>query len=174
MKVEDGASRFIIGVDPDVDASGVALYFEDKSFQLGTMSFPLLLDFLQLYKERICEVFVEAGYLVSAHWHTKVGHSMAKNASIANDSGRNGEVGRKIVEMLAHYKIKRYEVKPFKKTWGKDNKSKISHAELVKKARVKLPGRTNQEERDATLIVLQFGETYRWPRKLNFKINDIS
>lgn len=70
----------VIGIDPDVDKSGVAyLMVEARVIELVNLTFADLLDYLRetrdvLTKEgRFFVVVVEAGWLNKAHWHVGKG-----------------------------------------------------------------------------------------------------
>lgn len=150
----------VIGIDPDVDKSGVA-YVEPESRILEAMSltFADLLDYLQELRDILTErgqtfvVVIEAGWLNKAHWHVGKGGSAARSAAIGNHTGRNHEVGRKIVEMCRHYGIEVVEQPPLRKMWkGKD--SKITHEEL--QIFTGITDKTNQETRDAALIAWEY------------------
>lgn len=149
-------NKLIIGIDPDVTKSGVAILRPGKVIELTTLSFFELRDFLTREKENIHIVKVEAGHKVKiANFHGSKNSRTA--AAIGRNVGANNGVGRKIVEMCEHYGLPVKEVKPFKKIWrGKDRK--ITHEELQGQLKFRgirtVVGRTNQEERDAALICL--------------------
>ena len=150
----------VIGIDPDVDKSGVA-YVEPESRILEAMSltFAELLDYLQELRDILTErgqtfvVVIEAGWLNKAHWHVGLRGSAARAAAIGNHTGRNHEVGRKTVEMCRHYGIEVVEQPPLRKMWkGKDGK--ITHEEL--QIFTGITGKTNQEARDAALLAWEY------------------
>lgn len=94
-----------------------------------------------------------AGWKNKAHWHVGKGGSAARSAAIGNHTGRNHEVGRKIVEMCRHYGIEVVEQPPLRKIWkGKDGK--ITHEEL--QIFTGITGKTNQEARDAALLAWEY------------------
>jgi len=147
---------YIIGIDPDVDKSGCA-FLETKTKRLETTSltFPLLLDYLIQEKKNAeqCEtsiiVIVEAGWLNKSNWHLRNNDGKRVAAAKGNSTGRNHEVGRKIIECAKHYGFEVFEQRPLKKAWkGKDGK--ITHEEL--QYFTGIMGQTNQESRDAALI----------------------
>jgi hypothetical protein len=139
-----------IGIDPDVDKSGVAVK-ANRTIDLYTFKFFQLFDFLKNNREKITLVRVEASWLIKHNWNKKLNGSAAINARIGNNAGSNHETGRKIVEMCEYLQIPYQEVKPLKKLWkGKDGK--ITHDELAKF--IPVPKRTNQEQRDACLLIL--------------------
>lgn len=150
--------RVIIGIDPDVDKSGVAVYYtESKVLQFFGKTFPELIEFVAFFRGP--EVFVEAGWLNHGNWHLRGYDNKRLGASKGYDVGRNHETGRKIVEMLKYMGFKVKEVKPLRKCWkGKDGK--ITHEELSMLCKAKgidIGKRSNQDARDAALICLVSG-----------------
>ncbi|WP_437918570.1 hypothetical protein [Sphingobacterium sp. LRF_L2] len=141
----------IIGIDPDVDKSGVAVYKKSsKDLQLFALPFFKLLDFLNDHKDDIREVVVEASWKIKkANFHENQ-RGVGVASQIGARTGANHEVGRKIVEMCAYLGVSCLEKLPLRKCW-KGPDGKISHEEFQK-----LTGysrRTNQEQRDAALLV---------------------
>lgn len=140
----------LIGIDPDVDKSGVAVKV-NRTIQLKSLTFFSLFDFLNQNKASIANVRIEASWPIRHNWNKKITGSAAINARIGNKTGSNHETGRKIVEMCQYLSIPYQEVKPLRKCWkGRDGK--ITHEELARITQ--LPKRTNQEERDACLLIL--------------------
>lgn len=143
----------IIGVDPDVDKSGVAeLRVADGHLELLSLSFPLLLDYLRGKADcgQSVVVVVEASWKISTNWHTQWSDSARVAARKGKDAGRGHEVGRKICECARHYGLAVVEQRPLKKIWkGKDGK--ITHEELQAFTHI-ADARSNQEERDAALL----------------------
>jgi hypothetical protein len=148
--------KYIIGIDPDCDKSGVAtIRTDDKSIECKTLEFPLLLNYLRYLKEVINRtesviVLVEASWLIKHNWHAKSSHNSKYAASIGNKTGRNHETGRKIVEMCRYYNLEVLEVAPLKKIW-KGTDGKISHEEISHFI-PEFPKRSNQEMRDSALL----------------------
>lgn len=140
----------LIGIDPDVGASGVASK-SNNGIVLLTLPFFQLFDYLKANRSQIKNVRIEASWLINHNWNKKEKGSAAINAAIGNHAGRNHETGRKIVEMCQYLGIPFEEVKPLKKIWkGKDGK--ITHTELARI--VPIPPKTNQEQRDACLLII--------------------
>jgi len=135
--------KIIIGIDPDVTKSGVAV--KCKLFtKLSNLSFFELFDLLSSYKEtrENIEVYVECGFLNKGNWH-KINGSNSVNAQIGQRTGANHEVAKKIVEMCRYLGIEYYEIKP--------TKSKVN-SEFFKQI-TKIDKRTNQEQRDAYMLI---------------------
>lgn len=149
--------KIIVAIDPDVNKSGFA-FLEVKTRILTTVAlpFPELLDHLlhvrAAYRDQVI-VLVEKSWNTSHNWHTKPGESWKVSAAKGNSTGRNHEVGRKIVEMCKHYGLEVVEKTPLKKCWS-GPEGKITHKELS--YFTGLEGRTNQEERDAALIAWNY------------------
>ena len=150
----------IIGIDPDTDKSGVAqLRVVEREMVAFSNSFPELLDYLQrmaLFQHRTgmkVLVVVEASWKISTNWHTKRGESVRTAARKGKDAGRCHEVGRKIVECAQYYGLEVVEKLPLKKIW-KGPDGKITHEEIS--AFIKMPSRSNQEQRDAALLAWDY------------------
>lgn len=150
----------IIAIDPDVEKSGVAYLIRNtKRLSLQSLSFPLLLDYLQGAKRELEKrnesliVVIEAGWLIQSNWHLKRNDNKHVASAKGNSAGRNHETGRKIVEMCKHYGIEVLPILPLKKCWkGKDGK--ITQEELAYFTGI--TGRTNQDARDAALIAWNY------------------
>lgn len=153
----------VIGIDPDADKNGVAtLEIKTRMIEATALSFPDTLDYLRFTHERtkaqglsLC-VIIEAGWLNRSHWHVGGNDSRQKAAMKGNAVGRNHETGRKIAEMCEHWKIPYELIRPLSLMIGgryiwKGKDGKITAEEL--RAITGLRGRTNQEARDAALIV---------------------
>lgn len=136
----------LIGIDPDIDKSGVAFKNGDE-LELMNLKFFDLLEFFEKVlrekgeKEKLL-VVVEGGWLNKGNWHAKNNGSAAINAKIGNNTGRNHETGRKIVEMLEYLGIQYKIVKP--------TKSKINSNFFQKITGVR---KSNQEQRDAYMMI---------------------
>lgn len=137
-----------IGIDPDVDKSGVAV-IENGEIELFSLSFWQLFEFLKERKPDL--VRVEGGWLNKMS-NFRAGKPTAALARIGKNVGSNHEAGRKIVEMCEYLQIKHEVVKPLQKHW-KGTDGKITHEEVVKYFKIKQK-RTNQEERDALLLLI--------------------
>lgn len=146
--------KLIIGIDPDVDASGVATIDQvTQSLELTCLKFFELHEYLSEHKESIKMVIIEAGWRNKGNWHKIRRGSASINAKIGERTGANFEVAKKISEMCDHLKIPFMEIKPLPKNWKGPDK-KITAAEFNEKTGLK--SRTNQEMRDAGLIALAF------------------
>ena len=150
-----GKADIIIGIDPDVNKSGVGVVSSKGEAEVFSFTFPELIEHLKLSAQlKDCTVVVvEASWKISTNWHTGRGDSIRTAARKGKDAGRCHEVGRKIVECAQYYGLEVVEKLPLKKIWkGKDGK--ITDEEI--KAFMPIQGRTNQEERDATLLAWDY------------------
>lgn len=153
--MKEGKADIIIGIDPDVNKSGVGVVSrERKGVEVFSRSFPELLEYLKMAATHTSVVVVvEASWKISTNWHTGRGDSIRTAARKGKDAGRCHEVGRKIVECAQFYGLEVVEKLPLKKIWkGKDGK--ITDEEI--KAFMPIQGRTNQEERDAALLAWDY------------------
>lgn len=135
-----------IGIDPDIDKSGFALTHQQHT-ELANLTFFELFDrFGQLvnhYGKDKIQVFVECGYLNKSNWHKKLNGSANINSKIGERTGANFETAKKICEMCEYLGIEHFKIKP--------TRSKIDAATF--KAITKIEKRTNQEQRDALMLV---------------------
>lgn len=144
----------IIGIDPDVDRSGVAwLHPATREMECHALPFPELLDYLQ-YAKKSCQennqslvVVVEAGWLnTKSCYHAARGKGAER---IAKNVGANHQAGKEIIKMCEHWGIPVIAQPPLRKTWAGPDR-KITAQELY--AITGMGGRNNQEMRDACLL----------------------
>lgn len=147
-----GKVNRIIGIDPDVEKSGVAiLTLEPYSLKLKSMSFSEIVDFAydSVSDKDSMRFIVEGGWINHSHFHLSNATRGYLAARMGNDVGRNHETGRKIIEVLEHLGYDVVVQKPLKKIWGgKDGK--ITKRELESFAGP--VGMCNQDSRDAALL----------------------
>ena len=142
----------IIAIDPDCDKSGVASIEQGSSISIQSLRFPELIGMIgEAHLTHDISVLVEAGWMNQSNWHISRSSSNRKAAAMGNHVGRNHEVGRKIIEMCEWMGVDVKPIKPLMKIWkGRDRK--ITHDEISRMIR-DFPKRSNQEERDAALIL---------------------
>lgn len=147
--------KIYIGIDPDTEKSGYALYIaKDKIMDCAAFSFAELYGMILAVKEQEdlngndVIVVVEAGWLNKSNWHITFKDNAWLAAAKGIAVGRNQQVGKCLVELLRAENIQVIEQKPLRKIW---RKGKISHAELSKLVKLNQK-RTNQEMRDAALL----------------------
>lgn len=139
--------HILIGIDPDVDKSGVALKINEH-IELFNLSFFDLFEFLSEKSERVKTtkenilVVVEAGWLNKSNWHKNKNGSAAINAEIGKRTGSNHETGKKIVEMIEFLKLPCRTIKP--------RKSKVNSKFFKSITGI---NRSNQEQRDAYMLI---------------------
>lgn len=137
-------SKILIGIDPDVERSGVA-FLKDNKLKLQNLTFFELFEMLKAYRYEVIKpiVYVECGYLNKSNWHKKAGKSAAINAKIGERTGANFETAKKIIEMCIYLGLPNFQIKP--------TSSKINNGFFQKLTGLKI--RTNQEVRDAYMLI---------------------
>ncbi len=160
----------IIGIDPDVDRSGTAVWNrEKKELELKSLTFFQLIDYLKAEKDNIKIVKVEAGWLhQKSNFHNKINYKkyyiynevlkyVNTASKISKNVGENQATGKKIVEMCQYLEIPYKLVKPFQKNWDSPT-GKISAQQLkenLDRLKINLANKTNnQDGRDSALICL--------------------
>lgn len=142
-------TNLIIGIDCDVDKSGVA-FLQDGELHLFNLTFPQLMRSLKENQEFLKKVVIEAGWLNKSVWHlpyslSRMSASQAHRvgAETGRRVGMNHCTGKLIAEMCEEMGIDYILVKP--------TRSKLN-AEQFKKM-TGYVGQTNQETRDAGALV---------------------
>lgn len=141
----------IIGIDPDIRKSGVAILdTRTKALELKSLSLPNLMVELTQYQAREdILVVVEAGWVNKiTNYHT--GAYGRANNRIAYSVGCNHQIGKDIIDICDYFAINVLHKPPLRKIW-RGNDRKITHEELSQFI-PNLPKQTNQEERDACLL----------------------
>lgn len=150
--------RFI-GIDPDVDGSGVAFLEVDRapgqrpviSLTLQNVTFAdLIARFKEWADDTITpKIVVEAGYLNGTNWHIPNKCGTRAAAEIGRRTGRNHQIAIDMIDVARSFGLDVIEQRPFAKCWkGKDRK--ITHEEFAKITGYQK--RNNQETRDAGLL----------------------
>lgn len=147
-------TRYFIGIDPDVEASGIAVVDAEKRCfcWATTRPFPELLEDVERFKRYYTDfrIVVEASWMTTKNWHLPKTCSLARAAAMGRSVGRNHATGEHFVAWCRHKGVDVVEQPPLRKCWrGRDGK--ITHAELAQFVEG-LQKRTNQEERDAVLL----------------------
>lgn len=147
---------YVVGIDPDTEKSGVALYEVGEDVTLEKMSFAEIVDAMTAWGQRgRVMVQVEKGWSSKTFYHLSQGDKKEVAAKKGYEVGRNHQTGILIVEMGRSLGVDVKEINPLRKTWkGADRK--ITHEEFVDEMRKYGIGydgrRENQDERDAALI----------------------
>lgn len=145
----------IIGIDPDVDKSGIAiLNLKTKKLKFKTATFRELCDCfngaVKTYSRDRVKVIVEASWNTAHNFHLLPTDRPAVAAKKSYHVGRNHQVGMDICQLALLFGLAVYEQEPLRKCWRGPNR-KITHEEIVEITGIEAR-RTNQEERDAILI----------------------
>lgn len=148
MKPTEGKAIYdncLIGIDPDVQASGFAIYDKKakRLTELKTLDLTDLFDELKAYNANYhISVNLEAGFLSTATWH-KGGTGAAQNV------GRNSEIGRQIEKFLKKNNIDYKLIKPA-------GYSSYDHKKFCMYTGWDIKNRTNPETRVAGLLVFGY------------------
>lgn len=151
--------RIVIGIDPDVDGSGVGVINrETKTVTKAQLALPELVEYLrrQQMMSSSLMVYVEAGWMNGGNHHLQ-NKGQWHASKIGEQIGRNHQMSKLIGEFCEYHGIPYTFVRPLTKHWnGKDGK--ITHEELM--SLIEGSGltiekcRTNPETRDAMLLAL--------------------
>ena len=136
-------NQIIIGIDPDLEKSGVAIL--GQSLQLKNLTFPETVDLFRTFQDEIKKVVIEAGWLNrKSNFHGQHGQSKAKGESIARNVGENHATGKLLVEMAKSLGLAVVEVRPTRTKLKAEDFNRITGWQ----------GRTNQEQRDAAMLIV--------------------
>lgn len=132
----------IIGIDPDLKKSGVAILGD--SLELKTMTFAETVELFRSQQDKIKKVVIEAGWEnTKSNFHNCYGQRKSVGERIAKNVGENHATGKLIAEMAEDCGLTVVLVKPT---------SKKKTAEEFKRITGYI-GRTNQEVRDAGMLI---------------------
>lgn len=152
----------IIGIDPDMEKSGIAIYHrKSKILYLDNFNIYQMIKFVELYNKHTTIFAVEAGYLNKSNWHIKNASSKVVVSEIGRRTGENHATAKHIVSILRGFGFEVIEQRPLAKVW---RGGKVSHKEFLDKC--SLDGvivdanRSNQEQRDAGLIALAIDKRF--------------
>lgn len=151
----------IIGIDPDIDKSGIAIYVRnDKSLILENWTLGKLIKNFDYFNRKRVLFVVEAGYLNKSNWHIKKTSSVVAG-EIGRRTGENHATAKQIVNIIKEFGFDCVELPPLAKVW---KGGKISHKEFLEKCKkdgvIVDVNRSNQEERDAGLIALAIDKRF--------------
>lgn len=136
-------NNLIIGIDPDLIKSGVAI-LKDGSLRLDNMRFYDLTQYFEVNKDQIEKVIIEAGWLnKKSNVHGYYGQSKSAGERIAKNVGENHATGKLLVEMAKSLNLSVIEVRP---TCAKKNSEEFNRI-------TGWVGRSNQEQRDAAMLI---------------------
>jgi hypothetical protein len=133
-----------IGIDPDVQASGFAVWHEKQFKELSCLHLAELFTTLECFHaEYRIMVRLEAGWLAKGYnWHKG-------GLKSANDVGRNHEIGRQIEKHCKQRHIPYILVKPL-------GYSSYTHERFCMFTKWPVKNRTNSETRVAGMLVYGF------------------
>lgn len=136
--------KLFIGIDPDTKKNGVAFWYQQtKKLELENRTFFELFDILKESKKWFnITVVIDAGWLNKTNFHV-TGTNKRVNGQIGERVGANHETGKKIAEMCVYLSVEYVLHKPIKSKVDKVLFEKITG----------YTGRTNQETRDAAMLV---------------------
>jgi hypothetical protein len=132
----------IIGIDPDIDKSGVAIKkvgAKDDDIFLSNRWLWEIFDLLLTERETIKRVYIEAGWLNAGSL------SFTQSRKRAVDVGRNHSIGQQIERFCIYYKIKHMLIRPVSSKW--------THKQLITYTKLQLK-QSNQEQRDAAKLIV--------------------
>ena len=137
----------IIGIDPDLEKSGVAV-LKDGSLRLDNMRFYDLTKYFEVNKDQIKKVVIEAGWMnKKSNLHNRIGQSKRAGERIAKNVGENHATGKLLVEMAESLGLAVVLVRPTKTKKNSEEFNRITGWQ----------GRTNQEQRDAGMLIWGMG-----------------
>jgi len=155
---------YYIGIDPDVDKCGIAVYDVEQNLITLHDRCPIdTMDFIESMHtiDQNMKVFIEASHKITNNWHLKQGEKPTTAAKKGYSVGRCHEVGILLCDYCRINNIQYEEVLPLRKIWGFHNDGKVSHEQLkhiIETRKIDIDtvhkNRSNQEQRDAALIVL--------------------
>ena len=132
----------IIGIDPDLKKSGVAILGD--SLELKTMTFAETVELFRSQQDKIKKVVIEAGWEnTKSNFHNRYGQRKSVGERIAKNVGENHATGKLIAEMAKECGLVVVLVKPTRTKLKAEDFNRITGWQ----------GRTNQEQRDAAMLV---------------------
>lgn len=135
-------NNLIIGIDPDLEKSGVAIL--DDSLELKNLTFSETVDLFRSQQNRIKKVVIEAGWLnKKSNVHGCYGQSKIVGERIAKNVGENHATGKLLVEMAKSLNLNVVEVRPTRTKKNSEEFNRITG----------WVGRSNQEQRDAAMLI---------------------
>ena len=145
-------AEFAVGIDPDIDKSGLAVWSRTTKRMrfIKSVEFHELLSLINSIKPGTTDFYVDAGWLNGGYFHAlppnfNTFSEASKRAYLIKrgiDVGRNFGVGQCIVAYLKAHNHPVYEVRPTKHKWSAADLKKFTGWEK----------RTNSEMRDAASL----------------------
>lgn len=135
-------NHMIIGIDPDLEKSGVAVKSKD-GLRLLNLTFVELKDLIEKECAVIKKVVVEAGWLNTKSNFRNIQSRLVAERT-AKNVGENHATGKLIVQLIKSMGIPVVEIKPYRSKLNADDFNRITG----------WTGRTNQEQRDAAMLIV--------------------
>lgn len=137
------ADQIIIGIDPDLDKSGVAVRWSD-AMSLNNLTFIELKELIEREQPVIKKVVVEAGWLnEKANFHYRPNQTKAQGERIAKNVGENHATGKLIVQLIESMGVPVQLIRPTRKKLDAKEFNRITGWDK----------QSNQEQRDAAMLV---------------------
>lgn len=141
--------RLVVGIDPDLVKSGVAITRAGGLVHLDALSFPDLLEFVRELLPEQPLIIVEEVEADKTTYH-RPGTNVRQHGRIAQNVGQVKGVKRVLVECLQSMGVDVVLVKPLN---GPVKKRAKGDAEYFNKV-TGWTGRTNEDKRDAAMLAL--------------------
>jgi len=139
--------NIIIGIDPDVDKSGFAVWLPSEQIfdEINALTLGEIINYINLNRGRINLVVIEAGWLNKGNRHINEKTTPRIAAKTGENVGRNFQRGIDLAEIMEFFKIPCRLVKPTAtNSWKTDEK-------MFQKITGTKGG--NPEKRDAAMLV---------------------
>lgn len=134
-------TSLIIGIDPDLEKSGVAIL--GQFLELKNLTFAETVNLFRSQQDQIKKVVIEAGWL-NKKSNFRYGHSKSAGEKIAKNVGENHATGKLLAEMAKEIGLAVVLVRPTRTKLNSEQFNRITGWQ----------GRTNQEQRDAALLIV--------------------
>ncbi|AXY60003.1 hypothetical protein [Acinetobacter sp. WCHAc010052] len=132
----------IIGIDPDLEKSGVAIL--GNTLELKNLNFAETVELFRTQQDLIRKVVIEAGWLNrKSNFHGNGKQSKSAGERIAKNVGENHATGKLLAEMAQSLGLAVVLVKPVRSKLNAEDFNKITGWQ----------GRSNQEQRDAGMLI---------------------
>lgn len=137
-------NKVIIGIDPDLEKSGVAVLSGQIHLRLMNLNFVELKNLFEQNLPLIKKAVVEAGWLnEKSNFHTHPKQSKAAGERIAKNVGENHATGKLIVQLIESMGVPVVLIKPTRTKLNAVDFNRITG----------WTGRSNQEQRDAAMLI---------------------
>lgn len=144
-------AKRIIGIDPDLTKSGMALVVDGKLIDVKALPFPELVELAKL--ERLSgSIFVVEDVEYDKTTYHRAGTNARQHTRIAQNVGQVKGVARVLIQCLEYYGCNVVKINPLT---GPIKRKAKTEAEYFNKI-TGWQGRTNSDTRDAALIALHY------------------